>query len=123
MVIGDIVLTLYDNRTIDAIGVVQGDYEWLDNMEKLPNGEGYRRSRKVKWILKNIKEDIFSLNGGRFLSQGSVYRLNRIQLSDVINILERYKINTKADLKENKDNYVFIIDEINRVIFLRYLEN
>lgn len=108
MAIGDIVLTLYNERTIDAIGVVDGEYEWLKDEED------FRRSRSVKWIKKDIREDIVKLNDGHVLTLGSVYRLNRISLSDVINILEKYNINLDMDIKENENNYVFIIDEINR---------
>ena len=28
MQIGDIVLSCYSERTIDAVGVIEGDYEW-----------------------------------------------------------------------------------------------
>ncbi|MGV2794825.1 restriction endonuclease, partial [Clostridium perfringens] len=49
---GDIVLVLHDEETIDAIGVVTGDYEWLEEMEY------YKRSRKVNWLVKDVRENI-----------------------------------------------------------------
>ncbi len=108
MMIGDIILVLYDEKTIDAIGVVTGDYEWLNQFEH------YKRSRKVKWLVKDIREDIYELNGNTVLTLSSVYRLNRITLSDVLRILKRLDPTSGATIKENTNNYVFIIDEINR---------
>jgi len=108
MMIGDIVLVLYDEKTIDAIGVVTGDYEWLDQFEH------YKRSRKVKWLVKDIREDIYELNGNTVLTLGSVYRLNRIKLTDVLHILKKHDASSGTTIEENTNHYVFIIDEINR---------
>lgn len=110
MEIGDIVLTLYDNKTIDAIGVVQDDYDWLE----LDAVTEYKRSRRVKWIIKDVRENIIDINGGKVLTLSSVYRLSRIQLADVTAILSKHNIGLDSAVKENKDEYVFIIDEINR---------
>lgn len=108
MMIGDIVLVLYDERTIDAIGVITGDYEWLKDVT------AYRRSRSVKWLAKDIQEDIYELNGKKVMKQASVYRLTRITLADVLRVLKRHHSDPTASISENKNNYVFIIDEINR---------
>lgn len=106
MQIGDIVFSCYSAREIDAIGVVVGEYEWHDEYYD------YKRVRKVKWLVKNIKEDIVSINGNKIMVQASVYRLGNINLNDVYQILEKY--NDKKETKELNENYVFIIDEINR---------
>ncbi|MFD1136642.1 AAA family ATPase [Paenibacillus urinalis] len=108
MVIGDIVLALHDEKTIDAIGVVIGDYEWLDEMDD------YKRSRKVKWLAKDIRENIYHLNGNKVMTLGSVYRLNRITLADVLLIMKKQNTSLSTAIQENGNNYVFIIDEINR---------
>lgn len=106
---GDIVLVLYDEETIDAIGVVTGDYEWLEELED------YKRSRKVNWLVKDIRENIRELNGNTVMTLGSVYRLNRIKLADVMSILQKHKKGQLPSvIQQNTDNYVFIIDEINR---------
>lgn len=106
---GDIVLILYDEETIDAIGVVNGDYEWLEEL-----GD-YKRTRKVNWLVKDIRENILELNGNKVMTLGSVYRLNRISLSDVLLILEKHtQGQVKSVIQRNDNNYVFIIDEINR---------
>lgn len=106
---GDIVLVLYDEETIDAIGVVTGDYEWLEEMDE------YKRSRSVTWLVKDIRENILELNDNKVMTLGSVYRLNRITLSDVLSILQKRQTgHVNAVIQENNQNYVFIIDEINR---------
>lgn len=105
---GDIVLILYDEETIDAIGVVTGEYEWLEHLDE------YKRSRKVNWLVKDIRENILELNGNTVMTLGSVYRLNRITLSDVFSILQKQNGHASSVIQKNENNYVFIIDEINR---------
>lgn len=106
MSIGDIVMSCYDCNTVDAIGVVTGEYEWHDEYAQ------YKRLRKVNWIAKGIKENIIKINNGSRLSNPTVYKL-RMDLSDVMEIIEKYSKNT-IEVEEKKKNHVFIIDEINR---------
>lgn len=111
MRIGDIVLSCYTNTTIDAIGVITGDYEWHDEFDK------FKRVRNVRWIFKG-KKDITDINGGKSFTLSTVYRLNDMSLSDVLNIvngndnLVKNAVATSNNTEKNK--YVFIIDEINR---------
>ena len=105
MKIGDIVLSCYSSTTIDAIGVVTGDYEWHNEYEH------YKRLRKVNWLVKGIREDISEANGST-MTLSSVYRMN-ITLADVMAIISKYSKDT-GEVQENGKNYVFIIDEINR---------
>ena len=106
MSIGDIVMSCYDCNTVDAIGVVTGEYEWHNEYPE------YKRLRKVNWIVKGIKENIIKINNGSRLSNPTVYKL-RVDLSDVMDIIEKYSKNT-IEVEEKKKNHVFIIDEINR---------
>lgn len=106
MSIGDIVMSCYDCNTVDAIGVVTGEYEWHDEYPE------YKRLRKVNWIVKGIKENIIKINNGSRLSNPTVYKL-RMDLSDVMEIIEKYSKDT-IEVEEKKKNHVFIIDEINR---------
>ena len=106
MSIGDIVMSCYDCNTIDAIGVVTGEYEWHDEYPE------YKRLRKVNWIVNGIEENIIKINNGSRLSNPTVYKL-RMDLSDVMEIIEKYSKNT-IEVEEKKKNHVFIIDEINR---------
>ena len=106
MKIGDIVMSCYSSQTIDAIGVVAGEYEFED---KFPN---YKRVRRVNWLVKNINENIVEMNDGKTMVESSVYRLNSITLNDVKSILEKY--NTSSKMEENDKAYVMVIDELNR---------
>lgn len=106
MKIGDIVMSCYSSQTIDAIGVVVGEYEFED---KFPN---YKRVRRVNWLVKNINENIVEMNEGKTMVESSVYRLNSITLNDVKSILEKY--NTSSKMEENDKAYVMVIDELNR---------
>ena len=108
MDIGDIVFSLGDEKHIDAIGVITGETKWL------PDVKEFKRSRTVNWIVKNIYEDIYEINGRTKLTQRSVYELKRISKDNVNELIKRYSRNYENKLKENKERYVFIIDEINR---------
>ncbi|WP_243426020.1 ATPase [Flavonifractor plautii] len=78
MQLGDIVLSCYSARTIDAIGVITGDPEWL------PTEEHYKRFRKVNWLLKGKKIDIEEFQLSRSLVQSTVYQLDTTA-AEVIN--------------------------------------
>ena len=106
MKIGDIVLSCYTNTTIDAIGVVTGDYKWSGEYDDL------NRVRTVKWLVKGIEENILDINGGKTFSMPCVYE-TRININDVMNIVNKYS-KTIKEIKSGEENYVFIIDEINR---------
>lgn len=106
MKVGDIVMSCYSSRTIDAIGIVTGEYEWHDNFEH------YKRVRRVKWLIKDINEDIVKLNDDKTMTLGTVYRLNAITLDKVKSLLDKYEA-TKTLIDNNKP-YVIVIDEFNR---------
>ncbi len=107
MQIGDIVLSCYSASTIDAIGVVTGEYEWHNEYPRL------KRLRKVNWIVRDIKENILSLNGGTSMTLASVYRMGNVSLTDVYQLIDKHNP-TAAAAQPAQKNYVFIIDEINR---------
>ncbi len=107
MRIGDIVLSCYSAATIDAIGVVTGDYEWNDEYSNL------KRLRKVNWIVKNINEDITEITNGVTMTLSTVYKISSITLDDVMTIVKKHKPEETTYVVPN-GNYVFIIDEINR---------
>lgn len=106
MKVGDIVMSCYSGRTIDAIGIVTGEYEWHDNFEH------YKRVRRVKWLVKDINEDIVKLNNDKTMTLGTVYRLNAITLDKVKSLLDKYE--ASKTLIDNNKPYVIVIDEFNR---------
>lgn len=104
---GDIVFSCYSQSTIDAIGVVTGEYVWDDSFPE------YKRVRNVNWIIKK-KIDIRKINNGRNMVESTVYRMS-ITAQDVAKLLNEEL--PAVELKKNNsrdEKYVFIIDEINR---------
>lgn len=106
MKVGDIVLSCYSSTTIDAVGVVTGEYEWNGEYDDL------NRVRKVNWLVKGINENIVDMNNGSVMTLASVYKLN-VSVSDAMSIVEKYSA-FEDEYETEKQNYVFIIDEINR---------
>ena len=106
MEIGDIVLSCYTNETIDAIGVITGDAEYHKEYSS------FNRLRKVKWLVKGINENIVSINGGTKMTLSTVYQM-KVALSDVLSIVDKYT-NGSGNINNYDDNFVFVIDEINR---------
>lgn len=108
MNIGDIVLSLGDIRHVDAIGIIEGEAEWLEDVEEK------RRSRKVKWLVKNIWVDIYELNGKKSFAIQTIQKIKRFTVKDVIKLINK-NIDTEQVNQDNTTrNYVFVIDEINR---------
>ena len=101
---GDIVVSCYSAKEIDAVGIVTGEYEYRDDFEDFP------RLRKVDWLVKNIKEDIVEINGCKF-TLPTVYKSN-ITAEDALKIVKKH--NPSSFISNNDKSYILIIDEINR---------
>ncbi|MEZ7697658.1 AAA family ATPase [Prevotella jejuni] len=106
MKVGDIVMSCYSSKEIDAIGVITGDYRYD---ESLP---AYKRIRPVRWLIKGKRENIVEINGGKEMVESTVYRLKSIHVEDVEAILEKYGV--FIEQKEDDKPYVMVIDELNR---------
>lgn len=103
---GDVVLSCYSSKTIDAVGIVTGPARYDDKYDE------YKRVRDVEWLKKftGEKYDIYEMNGRVSMTLSTVYRLNRLSKKDIAEIIGKdTKITSKSEKK-----YVFIIDEINR---------
>ena len=103
---GDIVLIFNDVKSIDAIGLITGDYIFDETLSE------YNHVRKVKWLLKNKIINIYELNGKTNLTLPTVYQLSRITPAMISNLLQENSGEIKV--AENSKNYVLIVDEINR---------
>lgn len=109
MQIGDLVVSCYSESTTDAIGIVTGDYEWHDEYPT------YKRLRKVRWLVKDIRQDILGINNGIKMTLSTVYQLKNINLEDLTGILRKHlPAPSPAMSPARRQNRVFIIDEINR---------
>ena len=106
MKVGDIVMSCYSSKEIDAIGVIMDDYRYD---ESLP---AYKRIRPVHWLIKGKRENIVETNGGKEMVESTVYRLKSIHVDDVKTILEKYGV--FIEQKEDDKPYVMVIDELNR---------
>lgn len=101
MQIGDIVFSRFDASHADAIGVVTGEYEKVeDETAKLERC----RSRPVKWLYKGEPVDILPVNSGTKFARTTVVRMRHTNVSKVRDFLQK--------LLERP--YVFVIDEFNR---------
>ncbi|MDW5288877.1 AAA family ATPase [Formosa sp. PL04] len=105
MNIGDIVLISLGNHCIDAIGVITGEYEYIEDSD-IP----YRHFRKVKWLATNLDANP-SLFVDKNISQQSIYQFNNDDIK--VDYLIQTFSKSKEDIKTPK-NHVLIIDEINR---------
>lgn len=105
MQIGDLVVSCYSAKEIDAVGVITGDYEYR------PEGGQYPRYRTVKWLVKNIRENIVELNNNKAFTLPTVYKAS-ITADAALKIVRKHQ-NTmiEAPIQEKA---VFVIDEINR---------
>ncbi len=114
---GDIIITTNRSRTrINGIAVVTDD-----EGVTLETKEKNRTVRNVSWLAKNIDEDIYEINGKKILPRKTVTKVPNMKVEDIIKlakekesiVLSKEEL-SKIVIKENKDPYVFIIDEINR---------
>lgn len=106
MEIGDIILSCYTEKTIDAIGVITSEYKWNDEFSQ------YKRYRDVKWLAKGLNHNILEINNGTKFTLGTIYQLNNMSLKDVLDIVNEQKQVTSY--KKNDKPYILVIDEINR---------
>ena len=105
MKIGDIVVSCFSATETDAIGIITGEYEYR------AEGGHYPRYRTVKWLVKDIRENIVKKNRGKAMTLSTVYKLS-ITIQDVLEIVKKHS--TGKTVSDKKDPFVFIIDEINR---------
>lgn len=109
MEIGDLVVVEKTNKSIDAIGVITGDYVYDESQSKYP------RSREVKWLVKNIDYNVVPfLNGRKQLSRFSLFAFDYIGIGNILDILNKYQKNPIAEAEKETKPFVFVIDEINR---------
>ena len=109
---GDIIITTDGSRTrINGIAVVtDGKGYTLDKEERDTT------TRNVKWLAKNIDENIKSINKEKMLQRRTVARVPNMKVEDIIKLAKEKNPTalSKIVIKENTKPYVFIIDEINR---------
>lgn len=106
MEVGDIVFLSHSSHVIDAIGIVTGKYEYRENNKEFPY------SRDVRWIVKDIRENIVSINQGKKIAHEWFHTFPSISITDVLEIINKYTPQNNKHIDENP--VILIIDEINR---------
>lgn len=109
MTVGDIILVYDSQQTIRMIGVINSDYRYDKDYS-------FRHRRKVEW-LKDLDYpiNIHKYNGYKNLTMKTIYELNRMSISDIIEIITQYStIKQSHEDKREIKPYYMIIDEINR---------
>ena len=113
---GDVLVCLGTRKSICAVGVVTGEYEYQPTV---PAGvrEDYVHRLPVNWLVSGIDFDITRLNGHTGLTLKTLYRLNRLGWGELKKALQdaghSLAASSPATMAE-KLPYVLIIDEINR---------
>ena len=77
---GNVVLSCFSETSIDAIGIITGDYDFNESF-----GD-FCRVRPVKWLIKNIRENILELMKERSFPNNPFNQLKRVSLQEVQNI-------------------------------------
>jgi len=113
---GDVVVCLATKRTISAVGVVTGPYEYTPQVP-IKVRPDYVHRLPVKWLWRGLDFDIVNLNGGKQLTLQTVYELSRIRWPDLYDALTKAGLKPKVDVAkavQAPQPHVLIIDEINR---------
>lgn len=113
---GDVVVCLATKRSVSAVGVVAGAYEYTPKTPAKVR-EDYVHRLPVKWLWRNTDLDIVGLNGGKQLTLQTVYPLSRIRWPDLYDALTKAGHKPKAEMAKSVRAplpHVLIVDEINR---------
>ncbi|WP_018615732.1 AAA family ATPase [Segetibacter koreensis] len=102
---GDYVVVSYGNLSFRAIGIVTGDYEY-----RKVDGLGVNQFKSVRWLLKNQNIPVEELYYKRFQQQ-TLYKLNKGEIKKEF-FVKGEASNIQPQV--SKENYVLVIDEINR---------
>jgi 5-methylcytosine-specific restriction protein B len=116
MQVGDVVLCLRTLSTIRAVGVVSGDYEYQPQVP-ISVRKDYVHKRAVRWLATELDFDIRALNGGKQLTQPTVYPLLRMDWPALLSALRAAGVpfaQRSQVTPSQLEPYVLVIDEINR---------
>ncbi|MEH7474539.1 AAA family ATPase, partial [Priestia megaterium] len=106
--IGDIILISQGNHKVRAIAKVIGEYYYEPNSEI-----SYNHFRKVEWLYHGEPIGVEQFLSNKVLSQQAIYKFSRTDINTE-NVRSLLSSKQQDSLQENKQNFVLIIDEINR---------
>lgn len=67
---------------IDGIGIIEESDPVYDEQKS-----SFKWIRKVKWLVTNIVENIYELNGGKYLSNFEIAKLSRVRISELMEVV------------------------------------
>lgn len=111
---GDIVVCVKGQWSIQAVGVVSGDYQYRE--QGIEGRSDFCHIMPVKWLAKDIDVNLYGLNDNTRLTLKTCYELTRFNSTDLFELLKNEGVSLNNDEQLNKrfENYVLVIDEINR---------
>lgn len=113
MQVGDLVLCIDSKTSVGAVGVVTGDYRYVESA--VPTRSDFRHQRNITWLATDISVEFKVLNGNTSFNLSTCYPLSRLTVSDVLDHLNSNGVVLKqTQVQQQAQNYVLIIDEINR---------
>ncbi|WP_345848823.1 AAA family ATPase [Shewanella algae] len=113
MQVGDLVLCIDSKTSVGAVGVVTGDYQYVESA--VPTRSDFRHQRNITWLATDISIEFKALNGNTSFNLSTCYPLTRLTVTDVLDHLNLNGVVLKqTKVQQQAQNYVLIIDEINR---------
>lgn len=113
MQVGDLVLCIDSKTSVGAVGVVTGDYQYVESA--VPTRPDFRHQRNITWLATDISVEFKVLNGNTSFNLSTCYPLSRLTVADVLDHLNSNGVVLKqTQVQQQAQNYVLIIDEINR---------
>lgn len=106
MKMGDAVLISSGNSRVRAIARITGEYQYRNDS---PLSSNYSHFRQVEWLLQDVSIPVEQILKKK-LSQQTIYQFYKQDL--LMDTLRRYLHKDKGDY--STENYVLVIDEINR---------
>lgn len=113
---GDIVLCIGSATTVQAIGVVQGDYTFETTLP-VEVRKDYANVLPVRWLATDLALNLQALNGGVRFTLKTVYEISRFSWPELANVIADSGIKLRGLLSTQQRqplDHVLIIDEINR---------
>ncbi|EOX4938267.1 AAA family ATPase [Vibrio alginolyticus] len=111
---GDLVLCIKSQWSIQAVGVVSGEYQF--RQEGIEEKDDFCHVIPVDWLALDLDVNLYELNGDTRLTQKTCYELTRFTPVELFELLDKnsVQIDRTNEVSSETQNYVLVIDEINR---------
>ncbi|WP_063662838.1 AAA family ATPase [Aliivibrio fischeri] len=111
---GDIVICVKGQWSIQAVGVVSGDYQFRE--EGVEDRSDFCHVMPVDWLATGLDVNLYELNDNTRLTLKTCYELTRFTSIELYEVLEKsgVKLKSYSQADSKRQNYVLVIDEINR---------